>query len=354
VRAAGLFFLLFATLLSMARSARAHDPFEVTTTGRVRAASIELEVTMTRKAASRLAAARGDASFDLAALAAELYSLSVAGKPLALRATSTRPLEADELVFHATYERPASRALHLEATHVIGLGEGYTSALELSVETPPRSLGFHVLTATDPSRDFVLAASPPEVAPSEGRAGAFASFFRLGIEHILTGYDHLLFLAGLLLAARTLRSTLLLVSAFTFSHSLTLALSILGWVALPQVLVESAIAASIVVVGVENLWLEREPRHRAFVVFGFGLVHGLGFAGALKEASVGSAPGELLTRLAGFNLGVEAGQLGLALLALPLLRLAKRHPRGPVLLAAASLVIGLTGAYWFADRSLFS
>src|SRR6185437_3327738 len=113
-------------------------------------------------------------------------------------------------------------------------------------------------------------------------AGKASSFVSLGISHILSGYDHLVFLAGLILAARTVRELLVALTAFTAAHSLSLALVVAGGVHAPPSIVEPLIAASIAWVGIENLLRDRSGS-RWWVVFGFGLVHGFGFAGALLE-----------------------------------------------------------------------
>jgi hypothetical protein len=144
-------------------------------------------------------------------------------------------------------------------------------------------------------------------APDAGSAQSSpVAFFRLGVEHILTGYDHLLFLFALLLRGGRLRSLLGIVTAFTIAHSITLALAILGVVVIPPALVEPVIALSIAYVALENIVRERASSGRWLVSFVFGLVHGFGFAGALLE--LGLPPGGILDSLLFFNLGVEAGQ----------------------------------------------
>ena len=135
------------------------------------------------------------------------------------------------------------------------------------------------------------------------------SFFRLGIEHILTGYDHLLFLGALLLRGGRLLSLFKIITAFTVAHSITLALAVLGLVAIPERLVECVIAASIVYVALENVFLRDAPSQRWVVSFLFGLVHGFGFASALNPLHL--PPRHLALALLGFNLGVE-GEIGRA------------------------------------------
>ena len=169
-------------------------------------------------------------------------------------------------------------------------------------------------------------------------------YLRLGVAHILTGYDHLSFLMALLLAAglrtrtkgadvaeaatprQALRSTVAIVSAFTVAHSITLIAQVLrpGWLSTRWV--EPAIALSVAYVGFENL-VPRAPRGRWLLVFGFGLVHGLGFASVLRE--IGLPRRGLLLSLLSFNLGVELGQLLVVALALPIVvTCARRSPRG--------------------------
>ena len=149
-------------------------------------------------------------------------------------------------------------------------------------------------------------------------------YLHLGIEHIFTGYDHVAFVFGLLAVAgaaglrRGARRILGVVTAFTLAHSVTLIASALGWVQLSPRIVEPAIALSIVYVGVENM-VNREPQHRFALTFGFGLVHGFGFASVLKE--IGLPQKGLLLSLVSFNVGVEIGQLVVVAAVLPLLAL---------------------------------
>lgn len=176
-------------------------------------------------------------------------------------------------------------------------------------------------------------------------------FLILGVEHIATGYDHLLFLLALLVVCTSFRSIVTIISCFTVAHSLTLAAATFSLVDLSPRLVEPLIAASIVYVGLENLVRGGlEPKGRWLLTFAFGLIHGLGFASVLKDLGVGSSSGALLP-LVCFNLGVELGQIALASAVLPLLWRIRRYPwfvhRG---VALASLVVTGCGAFWFAER----
>lgn len=173
----------------------------------------------------------------------------------------------------------------------------------------------------------------------------------LGFTHILPkGLDHILFVLGLFLLGTTLAPLLWQVTAFTVAHTITLALSMYGVVALSPALVEPLIAASIVVVAVENMFTRRLHAWRVFVVFGFGLLHGLGFAGVLSE--IGLPREEFVTGLIAFNVGVEIGQLAVIALAWALLRYpfgAQPWYRTRVVLPLSAL-IALTGLYWTLER----
>lgn len=172
-------------------------------------------------------------------------------------------------------------------------------------------------------------------------------FFRLGVEHILIGYDHILFLLSLILVS-DFRSLVKIVTAFTVAHSITLALATLGWVEIPSDVVETAIAATIVYTALENLWIG-DAAGRWKLTFLFGLVHGFGFAGVLRDLSL---PTDGFVRaLVAFNLGVEAGQLAIvAALAVPAAALARsRHAR--TIRGCLSVAIALAGLGWLLDRA---
>ena len=153
-----------------------------------------------------------------------------------------------------------------------------------------------------------LALSQETTGLPEGQSARSSpiAFFRLGVEHILTGYDHILFLFALMLRGGRFRSLLGIVTAFTLAHSITLALAVLGVVVVPSAIVEPVIALSIAYVALENIFHRRAAARRWAVSFVFGLVHGFGFADALLE--LGLPPSGIVGSLMFFNLGVEAGQ----------------------------------------------
>ncbi len=177
-----------------------------------------------------------------------------------------------------------------------------------------------------------------------------ASYGVLGVEHILSGFDHLLFVLGLLFLVGFQRRLVWTITAFTAAHSLTLALSALGWLTLRPPPVEAVIALSIMLVAGEALHTRQTLSRRwpALVAFGFGLVHGLGFAGALKE--IGLPENHLAAALLTFNLGVEAGQLLVVALAALAWRAVQRWPQAAVMRAPALYAIGALAAFWTFER----
>ncbi len=186
------------------------------------------------------------------------------------------------------------------------------------------------------------------------RAEIAWQYTQLGFTHILPyGLDHILFVLGLFLLSAHWRPLLIQVTSFTIAHSITLGLSIYGVFSLPPTIVEPLIAASIVYVAVENIITSTLHAWRPFVVFGFGLLHGLGFAGVLHE--VGLPRSEFLTGLITFNVGVELGQLAVISLAFGLVGYwGKNRPwyRARVIVPASG-AIALTGLYWTIERVFF-
>ena len=147
----------------------------------------------------------------------------------------------------------------------------------------------------------------------------------LGIEHILTGYDHLLFLFGLLVIGIGFPDAAMIITSFTVAQSITIALATYDIVRLPGGIVEPLIAHSIGYIGIENI-LKEETRYRWALTFVFGLIHGLGFASVLRDLGIGDRTGDGWIVLL-FNLGVELGQLGIACLVLPFISVSYTHLR---------------------------
>ena len=197
------------------------------------------------------------------------------------------------------------------------------------------------------SAPLALAAPSPGI----GRTAVARQYLWLGFTHIVPhGLDHMLFVLGLFLLSGRLRTVLAQVSAFTVAHSITLGLSIYGLIAVPSAVVEPLIAVSIVYVALENLLLCELKPWRIALVFAFGLLHGLGFAGALRELGLPRA--EFMTALLTFNVGVEAGQLAVIAAAFAIVGW---HCRSQSwyrqrVVVPASLLIACTALYWTVER----
>jgi hypothetical protein len=253
--------------------------------------------------------------------------------------TATSLTDEDGLSIHAVFDcasSPSSAAVTL----------GFLDSM---------SHGHRHLAAVAPSESrMVLYAGHDQLdVTTTGSAGTSIaaeawSLFRLGIIHILTGYDHLVFLFGLIVIGGRVRSTILALTAFTLAHSITLGLSALGiWSPGPSI-VEPAIALSIAYVGIEN-WFVKSSDRRWLITFPFGLVHGFGFAGALREIALPA--GQIPIALASFNVGVEAGQLLVLAAVLPMLILLRRQLWfAHYGVRFASGLVAVAGGIWFVAR----
>lgn len=181
---------------------------------------------------------------------------------------------------------------------------------------------------------------------------SFKRFLPLGVEHILFGYDHLLFLFALLLTVKSFGEIAKIVTSFTVAHSITLSLATLNIINVSPAIVEALIALSIVFVGLENLF-KREQNGRWLLTYVFGLIHGFGFASALQEIGIGTGVGVAIPLLS-FNLGVEIGQIAVVLVILPILwKLHKSSFYHNRLVPIGSAVVALAGIYWLIERTLF-
>jgi hydrogenase/urease accessory protein HupE len=188
----------------------------------------------------------------------------------------------------------------------------------------------------------------------QGAIAVIRRFVPSGMHHILIGPDHVLFLIGLLLLGGTVRRLVLIVTGFTIAHSITLSLAALNIVSPPANLIEPAIALSIVYVGVDNLMVRGGRDVRAWIAFGFGFVHGFGFANVLREMDL---PARALGwSLFSFNVGVEIGQLAVVALVATMLEAIRRRNElaGRRVAFTGSLVVIAAGAFWFVQRVFFS
>jgi hydrogenase/urease accessory protein HupE len=181
-------------------------------------------------------------------------------------------------------------------------------------------------------------------------ATSWSSFLTLGAKHILTGYDHLLFLFALLLRRQTLKQYITTITAFTIAHSITLTLAVLGIADLPSRIVESLIALSICYVALENIF-RKQITYRWAVTFFFGLIHGLGFATILREMSLPKS--HLAIALVNFNVGIELIQLLLVLIIVPILMKFQGRMNYRKVINSGSVIIFLLGFVWLIQRLFF-
>jgi hydrogenase/urease accessory protein HupE len=179
----------------------------------------------------------------------------------------------------------------------------------------------------------------------------FFTFFKIGFYHILEGYDHLLFLLGLIIVTKDFRSLFKVISAFTVAHSTTLILSALGILSLPPVITESLIALSIVYVGIENV-VAKQTKNRWIVAGSFGLIHGAGFSGHLTDILKGMMDmGNVFVPLTGFNVGIEVGQITVICVVFPLMWLVRKYGKEREIVMEISRVIAAVGAMLLVFRA---
>lgn len=233
----------------------------------------------------------------------------------------------------------------------------YTVTLFHEIDAASR----HMVTASGAVKMVgLLGVSNPALQLATARSNVWRvmwHYLLAGIEHIAIGYDHIAFLIAVIVWGRRPWPLVKVVTAFTIAHSITLSLAVLDIVRLPSLLVETLIALSIVYVAAENFFV-RDMRHRAWITFGFGLIHGFGFASVLRD--YGLPQDALVPALAAFNVGVEVGQVAIVGVSLAVFMLLERSMRDvkalqpamramPLLLSGVILLLGL---YWTIERVL--
>jgi hydrogenase/urease accessory protein HupE len=356
-------FWCCALLLIGALTALAHDPGLSTATITVGDHRIDLVLGFAEKDVESLLASCGDPveirnPEGFAAIRSELESLAARETNLRLgdriavpQQTATKLRDSQNIEILLRFERTNGSRLSLVSKFIARLPFGHREFV--SVQTAGGGIvGEGMLSSDANTFQIDLRASAAFTARSDP-IHPFFVFLMLGVEHILTGYDHLLFLFGLLIVCRDMRSILTVITCFTIAHSITLALAALGVIQLPARIVEPLIAASIAYVGLENLLRGESAKRRWLITFCFGLVHGLGFAGALKESGIGSGQFGIILPLVGFNLGVEIGQLSVAAVVLPILwQLRKRPGLMRQWAPLGSVAVTLAGSYWLLERVL--
>jgi len=355
------FAVVAVPILLAVAPARAHDPFEITTDAHVSGDRLNLHTTMSLLTAARLCftgtGARKTIEVpELAALwpalddcARGFYRVSSGGETLPVLDSHVDVTVENDLDIRISLRRPGRSPLVFDAVTLKRLAGRAMAGVVLTATGARTFLGQKVLRPDDAVFEVPITADGE--APGTPPLPGFRAYARLGVEHILTGYDHLLFILGLLVVCRRFRTVAGIVTCFTVAHSVTLALAALDVVTLGSRVVEPLIAATIVLVGVENLVRGDEPRGRWLLTFAFGLVHGLGFASALKEIGLGAAGTSIVGPLIAFNLGVEIGQLAVAIPLLALLwKLRARPAFARYGARGISLIVTAVGLVWLVRR----
>jgi len=355
--------------------ASAHDPGISTAQGQFRATGLEILVGFAPLDAEQLLPPEARVSGKwtqaefvaaqplLTGLAPQILELRTSGGAIAPSETRVELAAGDALNFFLFFPLTQPGVVTLRSCQLGALPAGHRQFVIIADEQGS-TLAKKLLSAKDDGLDISLrpaggageAGGGVTVAAEPAETPTFWGFLQLGVEHIWTGYDHLLFLFALLVVCRSFRSIVAIITCFTLAHSITLALATLEVVNLPSRFVEAAIAASIVFVGLENVVRRgAEPKGRWALTFAFGLIHGFGFASVLKDLGVGQGGQGLAMPLFTFNAGVEIGQVVVAACVLPIVwKLRKNEKflrRGVPALSAA---VAAAGLYWFLERTVFS
>ena len=278
-------------------------------------------------------------------LALGALEIKLDGKTLTLDSASADfDTTSNAVVLRLRFAPAAGTRLELRSTILESLARGQKQLVTLRNEND-RITAERVLAGGNDTFAF-------EAFPLGTSSSWLPEFLVLGLEHILTGYDHLAFLLALLLAGGTLWETTKVISSFTVAHSISLVLATFDLVRVPSGVVEPLIAASIIYIAVENLY-QRNLKTRWLLTFAFGLVHGMGFASVLRELGLGRIASEAVVPLLSFNLGVELGQIAIATLILPVIwRLRRRRTFVISYAPACSASLALLGCYWLIERTL--
>lgn len=359
-----LISFLSAALLSLALSlpAFAHDPGLSNIELRMLGSQLVVFIAVNRAELEPLLKldANGDGNFTpeefaaarprLDALANTMLEITANGQRLTLLNNKAELDDANDVLFYLTFAGNLALPIKAKSLLLPKLARGHRHVISLRNEQG-QIVNEQILDAAHDT--FDSSANAANADASQAAAFSFSEFVKLGIEHIFTGYDHLLFLLALLIVGSTLKEAAKIITSFTLAHSLTLAVATLGWINLPSKVVEPLIAASIVYVGIENL-VRHNYDKRWLLTWCFGLIHGFGFASVLRDLGIGANGGGVAMPLFSFNLGVEIGQIAIAVLVLPLIwRLHKTPAFAQRAVPVCSVLVALAGAYWLIQRTLW-
>jgi hydrogenase/urease accessory protein HupE len=348
-------------LLLPLQHAKAHDPGLSSLTIRQRTNSLEATLTLAVRDASQLAELdeNHDETVTQVEFARSRSQLEVAvrrevvivadGKVRKAQFVRSHLDQNNNVEVRLDFGAPVFSSLEIQSKLIASLPLGHRQYLQVQ-NSAGETVFKGLLSAAADRATAQFTVANASVTPRE-TGSSFANFLVLGVKHILTGYDHLLFLLGLLVVARGVFSSLSIITSFTIAHSITLAVATFNLAQIPSRIVEPLIAASIVYVGVENLLRGDVLRARRLVTFGFGLIHGFGFASVLREMGIGAGTGGVALPLFSFNLGVELGQIVVAAAALPIIWKLRESPMFIARWApACSAAVVLLGGFWFVER----
>jgi hydrogenase/urease accessory protein HupE len=345
----------FLFLLAYAQISFAHDPGLSSAEVVLNDKGVDISITFALQDTESFAPMDNDGDAEVSAEEREASKPEVAALiakelEVTLNEQNVKPFAIENVTFDAQnnahilfHYQPAATNLKMQLLFLNKLPDGHKQVVTIKDATG-KNLSEKMLTQQDNVIELNLAAGES--------SSMFKDFFVLGIEHILTGYDHLLFLFALLIVTHRFWSAFGIITFFTIAHSITLAIAGMNLLTIPSTIVEPLIAASIVYVGIENL-IVKEPKGRKYLTFAFGLIHGFGFAAVLQEMNITSIETGILVPLFSFNLGVETGQLMVTAISLPIIWWLHTKPLiEKYFVPVSSVVVCLAGGFWLIERTL--
>jgi hydrogenase/urease accessory protein HupE len=345
----------FLFLLAYAQISFAHDPGLSSAEVVLNDKGVDISITFALQDTESFAPMDNDGDAEVSAEEREASKPEVAALiakelEVTLNEQNVKPFAIENVTFDAQnnahilfHYQPAATNLKMQLLFLNKLPDGHKQVVTIKDATG-KNLSEKMLTQQDNVIELNLATGES--------SSMFKDFFVLGIEHILTGYDHLLFLFALLIVTHRFWSAFGIITFFTIAHSITLAIAGMNLLTIPSTIVEPLIAASIVYVGIENL-IVKEPKGRKYLTFAFGLIHGFGFAAVLQEMNITSIETGILVPLFSFNLGVETGQLMVTAISLPIIWWLHTKPLiEKYFVPVSSVVVCLAGGFWLIERTL--
>ncbi len=356
----GAILVVLFSLLSF-QEATAHDPGLSSLTLCARPNGLEATLTLAVRDAAQLATMDGDgpavvtqvesarSRLQLEAAVARQLLITTGGRVIKVQSIRSDFDEKNNVEVHLDFGPITFSSLEIQSNLIASLPRGHRQYFQLQ-DSGGATVSEGLLSAAAHCATAKFAPVNAGVTARE-IVSSFTNFLSLGVKHILTGYDHLLFLFGLLVVARGFFYSLSIITAFTIAHSITLAAATFNLAHIPSRIVEPLIAASIVYVGIENLLRSDVPKGRPLVTFGFGLIHGFGFASVLREMGLGAGTGGIALPLLSFNVGVELGQIMVAAAVLPIIWKLRENPIFITRWApTCSAAVVIFGSFWFVQR----